>query len=399
MKIVHVITSLQKAAGTSTFCGEICNQLARLGHEVAIAVCDPNAIDIYPLDSRVQLISVATLLGTDCQSPIINDFSLVHIHGIWAWHLHKVSSAAYTRSIPVVWSTHGMTAPWALKHKWWKKCLPWFLYQRCDLSKAQLIHCTSDFEVEWNQRLGFKGAFIAPLGTFLPEETKVKMEGGGEERNRKVLLFVGRIYPVKALDCLIEAFAMVLRAHAPTSNSRSSWTLRLVGPDQAGHLAELMSLCDRLGLTYSTPAGRVGRHSSLQPIFSTEDSALVEVEFVGPKFGSELAKEYANCDALALVSHTENFGATVVDAMAYGKPVITSTKTSWKTLVEQKCGWWGDNDVESLVSILAELFSLTAVQLQEMGMRGRRLVEDHYTWSAVCEKMVRGYEEVLNGRA
>ena len=38
MKILHVITGLQKAAGTSVFCGEVCNGLSGLGHEVTLAV-------------------------------------------------------------------------------------------------------------------------------------------------------------------------------------------------------------------------------------------------------------------------------------------------------------------------------------------------------------------------
>lgn len=38
MKILHVITGLQKATGTSVFCGEVANGLAAMGHDVAIAV-------------------------------------------------------------------------------------------------------------------------------------------------------------------------------------------------------------------------------------------------------------------------------------------------------------------------------------------------------------------------
>ena len=33
--------------------------------------------------------------------------------------------------------------------------------------------------------------------------------------------------------------------------------------------------------------------------------------------------------------------------------------------------------------------------LQEMGVRGHQLVAERYTWSAVCDKVMRGYEDVL----
>ena len=230
------------------------------------------------------------------------------------------------------------------------------------MEKANLIHCTSDFEVEWNRRLGLKRTFLAPLGTFLPE-TEVEELGG--QRNDKVLLFVGRIYPVKALDRLIEAFARAF-CQLPTTNR---WALRLVGPDQAGHMAELMSLCEKLGLT--------------------------SVQFAGPRFGKDLENEYGACDALALVSHTENFGATVVDALAHGKPVITSTRTPWKIVADSRCGWWVDNDVETLSNALSELMALDDETRSEKGRHGRLLVEERYTWTAVCDKMLRGYEEVL----
>lgn len=49
----------------------------------------------------------------------------------------------------------------------------------------------------------------------------------------RTLLFVGRVYPVKALDRLIEAFAKA---------KGEGWKLRIVGPDQAGHMAELKKI-------------------------------------------------------------------------------------------------------------------------------------------------------------
>ena len=107
-----------------------------------------------------------------------------------------------------------------------------------------------------------------------------------------------------------------------------------------------------------------------------------------------------------IIQKRDNFGATVVDAMAHGKPVITSTKTPWKVVADNNCGWWVDNEVEPLSAALKEALSHHCTptptvypSLARMGENGRALVEARYTWSAVCDKMVRGYEEVLNGRA
>lgn len=118
------------------------------------------------------------------------------------------------------------------------------------------------------------------------------------------------------------------------------------------------------------------------------------VVFAGPKFGAALQAEYAACDLLALVSHTENFGATVVDALAHGKPVITSTQTPWQVVAERGCGWWVANEVDCLAATLRAAFDTPAAALADMGRRGRRLVEERYTWAAVAEAMRATYEVV-----
>ena len=255
-----------------------------------------------------------------------------------------------------------MLAPWAMKHKWWKKWLPWHLYQKGDLKRAKMLHATSEQEVGWIRALGFSQPIVvAPLGTKLPP-----MKPWAAKRE-KVLLFVGRIYPVKALDRLIEAFAMV------PLNVRKDWRLRLVGPDQAGHQESLELRVKSLELEGS-------------------------VEFAGPKFGDDLDAEYEACDCLALVSHTENFGATIVDAMAHGKPVMTSDKTPWREVAERKCGWWVSNEPTRLSAAICEMMALSDDERRQMGERGRQLVEEKYTWDAVVKTMVKGYEEVVYGR-
>ncbi len=341
MRVLHVVVGMGKASGVTTFVENVVREERALGHEVEVVTGEQSSCV--------------------SSSAYISAFDVIHIHGLWSPLLHRASRMAAKCKVPVVWSTHGMTAPWSMRHKWWKKIFAWHLYQKRDLKAAVRIHCTTELEAKWNQGLGFSQTFVVPLGTILPRASA----GGGAIG--KTLLFVGRIYPVKALDNLIRAFALALRSQS----SSSSWRLRLVGPDQAGHLAELKALCDELKLN--------------QP-------PRTEVEFVGPKYGDDLASEYDSCTALALVSHTENFGATVVDALAHGKPVITSTNTPWSIVSERKCGWWISNDVETLAATIVRLFGLSDLCLVEMGANGRTLVEEHYTWPAVTRELMANIE-------
>lgn len=334
MKVYHLTNDIAEASGAGMFVRRISEELVRLG-----------------VESRY-----FTEVPADAEAP-----DIVHIHGMWCGVHRAAIRWARKNGCKVVWSTHGMTAPWAIHHKWWKKAPVWYLYQWRDLRSADLIHCTTELEVDWNRAYGLGGTFVVPLGTALPREVKVRGEGEevekvGGQRTVKTLLFVGRVYPVKALDRIIQAFQLVPHA---------GWRLRIVGPDQAGHLAELKKI------------------------------AGPEVDFAGPKFGDELAAEYANCDCAILASHTENFGATIVDGMAHGKPVIAGTKTPWEIVAERGCGWWVDNEPEVLSKAMAEMMALSDEERAAMGQRGRRLVEERYTWPSVGRAMISAYEGLL----
>lgn len=355
MKILHITETSEGASGVATFVRELDASLRARGVESL-------------LRTRQEL----GCGGRELEGARRPD--VVHIHGLWLKMYHQAAKWARAKGIPIVWSTHGMTAPWSMHHKWWKKLPAWLLYQKRDLKKAAAIHCTTEQEVEWNKALGFKNCFIAPLGTRLPPIVGVSSSSSRDEEtfhsrtpthnSNYTLLFVGRIYPVKGLVNLIKAWAL---------SNADGWKLRIVGPDEAGHLAELEALVRELELVDS-------------------------VEFVGPKFGDELSAEYENCDSLVLPSFTENFGATVVDAMAHGKPCIASTFTPWKELQERGCGWWVSNEPAKLAAVIDEMMSLDDATRRDMGAKGRRLVEEKYTWKAVAETMISKYKEICDGR-
>ena len=173
------------------------------------------------------------------------------------------------------------------------------------------------------------------------------------------VLFVGRVYPVKGLANLVEAWAL-FKARNPSA--AMGWKISIVGPDQAGHMAELKKLASAL---------------------SPDDC----VEFKGPEYGDALAAEYENCDFLVLPSHTENFGGVVLDALAHGKPCIASTFTPWEVLEKRGCGIWISNAPGPLSLAVEKMVCAGAAGRSEMGARGRRLVEEEYSWRAVAVKI------------
>ena len=356
MKILHAITSLRKSAGTTTFVNGISDALAGRGITVIIALTrtDGEFVGERP-DAAIPIITFNEVIQGD------EHFDVVHVHGLWEFPLLRLVRWAYAKKMPVLWSPHGALAPWAMKHHWWKKALVWYLVQKPLLKKAVLFHSTSRKESGWISDLGFKQQIVeAPLGI------NIGRVHSGTEKEKKILLFVGRIYPVKGLERLIRAWRIVMSSE----NVSTGWELRIVGPDQAGHRAELEHLTLELGLKGS-------------------------VVFVGPEFGEDLNREYDECACLVLPSFTENFGGVVVEAMSHGKPCIASTFTPWQELSEFGCGWWVDNQPETLSRAILEMIKSGVEDREEMGAKGRALVEEKYTWSAVASKMIAAYDSSM----
>lgn len=286
MKILHIVRHLHKLSGVSVCCAETCDALVNNRDEVEIAV--KSLGDVNQIESTRGVVHLPTkdVVRGPCA------YDVVHIHNLWTPDLHQAAVWARRAGVPIVWSLHGTLSPWSFRYKWWKKCLPWHLYQKRDLKSAAILHVTSEQERLWVQAAGFSDKTIVniPFGTRTRPACLRQ-----HEVNR--LLFVGRIAPVKSLEKLIMAWSKV---------DRTGWMLRVVGvEDFPGYTDSLRALCASLKVCDS-------------------------VEFAGAKFGEDLEREYQEADVLALVSETENFGAVVVDALAWGLPVITSKGTPWR---------------------------------------------------------------------
>ena len=366
MRIVHFIEGIQKAAGTTAFVGRLTEELVKSGNEVTIVVrVFRPACDYVPCGVKVVV--------WNPRKPLELDADVVHIHGMWAPWMHRAFQWAERRGKPVVFSPHGALSPWAMRHKWWKKCLPWYLCFRRHIAQATAIHVTADLEAGWVRQLGFKSARIVtlPIGVDVPTETASHAE------TVKYLLFVGRIYPVKGLELL-------LRAWAVSEAREKGWHLVCVGPNQAGHMEALEALAEQLGLT------------SQRATLAEVDKA--DVIFTGALFGSEKEQVYLKARGLILPSYTENFGSVVVDALAVGLPVLVSEKTPWQQVAERGCGEMFALTQAAEAEALNWFFNLGDMMRQEMGRRGCDWVKDDFQWGVLADKISFRYGQCIVAR-
>ena len=124
--------------------------------------------------------------------------------------------------------------------------------------------------------------------------------------------------------------------------------------------------------------------------------------FTGALNDDEKWAAYVRADLFVLPTYSENFGIVVAEALWAGVPVITTKGTPWKELEDRKCGKWIDlpevgsnpSDWPTLVSALTSMTLMPDDERREMGKRGRKLVEEKYTWDAVVKNVIAGYEGI-----
>ena len=123
------------------------------------------------------------------------------------------------------------------------------------------------------------------------------------------------------------------------------------------------------------------------------------MRFPGPVSADAKWPLLAGAALLVLPSYSENFGNVVLEAMAVGCPVVVTPEVGAAEIVrESGAGEVVDGDPAVLGPALARLLADEPRRLA-MGERGRRLVRERYTWSAVAEQMEQVYGNILKWRS
>ena len=289
---------------------------------------------------------------------------LCHIHGIWNVPEWTASRLARARTVPYVISPRGMLQPAALRQGRWRKRVAFRLFERATLAGAEFLHATSNAEAAILQTLNPTGPIVvvpngvdAAAASGATPELRARL---GIARDAFVVLFLGRIHPIKRLDLLAGAFA-ALRASWPAAH------LVLAGPDEGGHLAEIMS---RL-------TAHAGFVHALDAVNEREKWALLR-----------------DADALVLCSDSESFGLVVVEAMAAGVPVVVTRTCPWHEVEAHGCGFYVEQSAAGIAQALRELAG-NRFLAAGMGARGAALVRDRYSWDAIGRQMAAHYSNVL----
>jgi glycosyltransferase involved in cell wall biosynthesis len=378
LKVLQLVHTLDPSVGgVATSVLALSRGLARRGHKIDIVVLDdPSAAWIKDVDLTVH--ALGSGLTSYRYSRVLlpwlqkhgGDYDRVIVNGIWQY----LSFAAWRRyagsQIPYYVFPHGMLDPWfkktfPLKH--FKKWLYWPWAEYRELRDAAAVIFTSEEE-----RLQARKSFwlyrarekVSPLGveasSISPNAKSEFLSHYPQLRNTRNFLFLGRLHPKKGCDILLDAFARL--------SSRESTSLLLAGPDQIGWEANLRNQAAGLNLTD-------------------------RVVFTGMLQGNMKQGAFASADAFVLPSHQENFGISVVEALAAGVPVLISNRVNiWREIDADRAGYIESDDLEGTSRLLQRWIDTSSAERDAIRRNARRCFEQRFKIDRAVDSLL----QILN---
>lgn len=357
MHILHVIGSLNPADGGPP---EVVCQIARasalIGVEVEVVSLDqPGSGYLHEIGFPVHALGPGALgrfgLSRRLQRWLTENarrFDALVAHGIWTWPGVAVRQTARSAGRPYGIFPHGALDPWfnreyPLKHL--KKKIFWPIqYPVLRDARPVFFTCESERDLAATSfRPNRWTSQVIQLGAGEPSgEAKAQVEMWLQRypqlRDRRYLLFLGRLHEKKGCDLLLRAFAAV-------ADSAPDLDLVMAGPDQVGWQAALHQLSQTLGV-----GARVH-----WPGMLTGDA----------KWGALRAAE-----AFVLPSHQENFGIAVAESLAAGRPVLISDKVNiWQEIDVERVGLVEADTQEGTERLLRRWLGLPAREHEAMAAR------------------------------
>ena len=331
---------------------------------------------------------------------------LVHLNGLWQYASIATRRLWRKHGTSYVVSPRGMLDFWALANARWKKKLAGWFFENAVLRDAGCLHSLCAAEADAIRAYGLRQRIeVVPNGVDLPEMENGKWEMENAQK-RKRLLFLGRIHPKKGLVGALRAWAQIRHSPSAIRNS-ADWQFVIAGWDQGGHEGELRALCAELGLKVFSFQGAVfgGRDSEDLKLNSYKlktlppEAVAADVVFWGPAFGEEKNALLRSAEAFILPSLSEGLPMSVLEAWAYGLPVVVTPECNLpegfasQAALEIRNAGMGNSKWEGLRALL----DMSDSDRIEMGKKGRRLVEEKFTWPKVAAQMKALYEEILGG--
>ena len=347
----------------------IARGLVKRGHHVTVVAADKGKAR----EEKVQGVRVirVPVRGTPGNTPITpgvfsavlrEDFDVLHLHEPNPFMNFLAVKANFLKRKPIVVTYHSDIVSHSPAIKAFKAVYVHGYQRFLTFKLAKVIMPTSPQYIELSDILPKfkKKCFVVPNGVDLHEFRPKTVR---KNKNEKRVLFLGRLIYYKGLHVLIKAFERVAR-EVPNA--------KLVIAGEGKLESQLREQVKQAGLEK-------------------------RVEFIAKRLTeAETLREFNKCDVFVLPSihRTEAFGIVLLEAMACGKPIIT-TDVSGTKYVAENCGIVvKTGDDRELASAIVKVLKSEALRKQ-MGRKSLAKVK-RFSWDRVAELVEKAYLKALS---
>jgi len=199
---------------------------------------------------------------------------------------------------------------------------------------------------------------------FAPGEKRGARHALGIAFDVPVLLFVGRIQPLKGLDVAVQALAQL-----SAKNAQLIVVGGASGSDGNDELEKVMQLARGLGV-----------HNNIR--------------FVEPQAHHMLSTYYRAADVVVVPSRSESFGLVALEAAACGIPVVASAVGGLLTIIDNgETGYLVPRRDPALFAEHIDELLAHPTMARAMGAKAAAKARD-YTWSFAAARLRRVYADV-----
>jgi glycosyltransferase involved in cell wall biosynthesis len=378
MRILHIIATLDPAAGGPTESVRTLMGFGVIGYTgEVVTVDDPDAPFLKNLPFPVHALGPVSMKYAF--SPKLHRwlkanyrrFDGIVVNGLWNY-CGLVALMMLSGKKPYMVFSHGMLDPY-FKHafplKHFKKWIYWVLVEYWVLRGAYRVLFTTREESElaresfWLHRWN---GYVVPYGCSRPPSDRDAMREAyfalvPEMRNKRFMLYLGRIHRKKGCDMLIRSFAKYA-ALDPGLH------LVMAGPDQQGWSAELQTIV-------------------------VENKLTDRVHWPGMIKGDAKWGAFYACEVFILPSHQENFGIAVAEALACGKAVLLADKVNIASqIAKDGCGLMELDDQEGTDALIRKWIAMPAEERQAMEHQALLTFRERYDMQENALTIIRLFE-------